>query len=50
MDRDEQEKLFQKIRRSEDSVSAWPMKVLNYTYSKLQKINDNRYTISKVYY
>ncbi len=33
----EREELFQKLRSSSDSISLWPMKIVSYTYSKLQR-------------
>jgi len=38
MNKEEKELVFQSLRRSEDSITTWPMKLLNYTYSKLEKI------------
>jgi hypothetical protein len=37
MSSEEREELFQQLRNDDDSVSLWPMKIVNYTSVKIRK-------------
>lgn len=40
--------LFQQLRNDPDSVSLWPMKIVNYTYAKLKHSCSVNYDVLKV--